>query len=60
VNSQWLVISPGGGIQLINGDSPQPSEDNWAVFAVHAGNFGIEINRISGDKEVAYNPRRAR
>lgn len=57
MNSQWLVIGPGGGIQLVNGDTPQPNNENWAVFKVKTSNFiGIEITQVSGNKEVVYNP----
>lgn len=60
MNSQWLVIGPGGGIHLINGDTPQPGRDhneNWAVFMVNASNAGIEINRVAGNRDVVYNPK---
>lgn len=59
MSSQWLVISPGGGIQLVNGDTPQPGRDhdeNWAVFKVEADNFGIRINCIKSNKDIVYNP----
>lgn len=52
----WLIISPGGGIQVLNGECPQPNDENWAIFLVEADNLGIKINCVHHTKDIVYNP----